>query len=73
MGKENLTPLTVLQELIHSYFLSSAYIIMLRFQKSMIMECSLFTIRLKRTMYPLKLAHLAKKKPNHLLVGKMGW
>ena len=33
MGKENLTPLNVQQELIHSYFLSSVYIIMPRFDE----------------------------------------
>ena len=50
MWKENLTPLNVWQELTHSYLLSSVCIIMLWFQKSMIMECSLFTIRLIRTL-----------------------
>ena len=50
MGQKNLTPLNVWRELTHSYFLSSVYIIMLRFQKSIIMECSLLTIRLRRIL-----------------------
>ena len=45
MGKENLTPLSVQQEVIHSYFLSSVCTIMLRFQMSVIMGCGLFTTR----------------------------
>ena len=72
MGKRNLTPLNVWQELIHSYFLRSAYIIMLRSQKSVIMECGLFTTRWIKMKYPLKdwLTWL-KKKSKHLLLGKM--
>ena len=35
-------------------FFSSVYIIMLSFQRSIIMECSLFTIRLIRTLHPLE-------------------
>ena len=61
MGKKNLTPLSVCQELIHSYFLSSVCTTMLRSQKSMIMECGLFTTRWIKMIYPLKSAPLAKK------------
>ena len=45
MGKKFLTPLNILEELIHSCFLSSVYIIMLQFLKSMIWECGPFTTR----------------------------
>ena len=61
MGKRNLTPLSVWQELIHSYFLSSVCTTMLRSQKGVIMECSLFTTRQIKDDISLKLAHLAKK------------
>ena len=50
MGEKNLTTLNVWQELTHSYFLSFVYIIILRFQNSIVMECSLFIIRLIRTL-----------------------
>ena len=67
-GKGNLTPLSVLQELIHSYFLTFVCIIMLRSQKNMIMECSLFTIRLIKMIYPLKnwLTWLKKVQPSFI-------
>ena len=60
MGK-NFTPLNVWQELIYAYILSSVSIIMLRLQKSMIIECSLFIIRLIRTINLLPGNQLAKK------------
>ena len=45
MGEKFLTPLNVWEELIYSYFLSLVNIIMLRFPKTIIWECSLFIIR----------------------------
>ena len=45
MRKKILTPFNVQQELIHFYFLSFVYIIMLRSQKIMTMECYLCIIK----------------------------
>ena len=72
MGKENLTPLNVQQELIHSSFLSSAYITMLRSQKSVIIEYSLFTTRWMKMIYPLKNQLTWPKKGQPSFIGKDG-
>ena len=45
---------------------------MLRSLKSMIMECSVFTIRQIKMIYPLKMAHLAKKKVQASFIRKDG-
>ena len=66
-GEGKFNSFNVQQELTHSYFLSSVYIIMLRFQKGMIMECSLFIIRLTRTLnLPPGNQLTWLKKPDHL-------